>query len=156
MKVFLFDLIAYGAHFEDAKADKLLPYPLPGHRFDPEIGARTFEQHLEAWAEMDRLGFDGVGTTLPGFTMVGEPSDSNLSVGGTQVVQWANTMYAIWDKTGALQFGPTNGNTPWQGSTRKCATESGKTSRPWSRIARRLAFRAAVQPARDPQEADPQ
>lgn len=62
-------------------------------------------------------GFDGVGTTLPGFTMTGEPSDSNLSVGATQVVQWANTMYAIWDKTGLLQFGPTNGNTPWQGST---------------------------------------
>ena len=61
MKVFLFDLIAYGAHFEDAKAAKLLPYPLPGHRFDPEVGARTFEEHLEAWAEMDRLGFDGVG-----------------------------------------------------------------------------------------------
>ena len=35
MKVFLFDLIPYGAHFEDAKAAKLLPYPLPGHRFDP-------------------------------------------------------------------------------------------------------------------------
>ena len=61
MKVFLFDLIPYGAHFEDAKAARLLPYPLPGHRFDPEIGARTFEEHLEAWAEMDRLGFDGVG-----------------------------------------------------------------------------------------------
>jgi alkanesulfonate monooxygenase SsuD/methylene tetrahydromethanopterin reductase-like flavin-dependent oxidoreductase (luciferase family) len=61
MKVFLFDLIAYGAHFEDAKAAKLLPYPLPGHRFDREVGARTFEEHLEAWAEMDRLGFDGVG-----------------------------------------------------------------------------------------------
>jgi alkanesulfonate monooxygenase SsuD/methylene tetrahydromethanopterin reductase-like flavin-dependent oxidoreductase (luciferase family) len=61
MKVFLFDLIAYGAHFEDAKAAKLLPYPLPGHRFDREVGARTYEEHLEAWAEMDRLGFDGVG-----------------------------------------------------------------------------------------------
>ena len=61
MKVFLFDLLAYGAHFEDAKAAKLLPYPLPGSRFDPEVGARTFEEHLEAWAEMDRLGFDGVG-----------------------------------------------------------------------------------------------
>jgi hypothetical protein len=72
-------------------------------------------------------GFDGVGTTLPGFTMVGEPSDSNLSVGDTQVVQWANTMYAIWDKTGTLQFGPTNGNTPWQGSTianGRCASDN--------------------------------
>ena len=72
-------------------------------------------------------GWDGVGTTLPGFTMTGEPSDSNLSVGATQVVQWSNTMYAIWDKTGTLQFGPTNGNTPWQGSTianGRCASDN--------------------------------
>ncbi len=62
-------------------------------------------------------GFDGVGTTLPGFTMTGEPSDSNLSVGATQVVQWGNTMYAIFDRSGNLQFGPTNGTTPWQGSS---------------------------------------
>jgi hypothetical protein len=73
------------------------------------------------------IGFDGVGTTLAGFTMVGEPSDSNLSVGATQVVQWANTMYAIWDKTGGLQFGPTKGTTPWQGSTianGRCASDN--------------------------------
>jgi hypothetical protein len=73
------------------------------------------------------VGFDGVGTTLAGFTMTGEPSDSNLSVGATQVVQWANTMYAIWDKNGTPQFGPTNGNTPWQGSTianGRCASDN--------------------------------
>jgi len=72
-------------------------------------------------------GFDGVGTTLTGFTMTGEPSDTNLSVGGTQVVQWVNSMYAIWDKTGAIQFGPTNGNTPWQGSSiasGRCASDN--------------------------------
>jgi len=72
-------------------------------------------------------GFDGVGTTFPGFTMTGEPSDSNLSVGATQVVQWVNSMYAIFDKTGVLQFGPTNGTTPWQGSTianGRCASDN--------------------------------
>lgn len=72
-------------------------------------------------------GWDGVGTTMPGFTMTGEPSDVNLSVGDTQVVQWANSMYAIWDKTGTLQFGPTNGNTPWQGSSianGRCASDN--------------------------------
>jgi hypothetical protein len=73
------------------------------------------------------VGFDGVGTTLAGFTMTGEPSDSNLSVGATQVVQWVNSMYAIWDKSGVLQFGPTSGNTPWQGSTianGRCASDN--------------------------------
>lgn len=82
---------------------------------------------LTAATVTNGAGWDGVGTTLPGFTMSGEPSDTNLSVGATQVVQWVNSMYAIWDKTGTLQFGPTNGNTPWQGSTianGRCASDN--------------------------------
>jgi hypothetical protein len=72
-------------------------------------------------------GFDGLGTTMTGFTMSGEPSDDNLSVGATQVVQWVNSMYAIYDKAGNLQFGPTNGTTPWQGSSianGRCASDN--------------------------------
>jgi alkanesulfonate monooxygenase SsuD/methylene tetrahydromethanopterin reductase-like flavin-dependent oxidoreductase (luciferase family) len=61
MKVFVFDLLAYGQHFENFKRDKFIPYPLPGEHWDPKIGALTYQQHLEAWEEMDRLGFDGVG-----------------------------------------------------------------------------------------------
>jgi len=61
MKVFLFDLLAYGKHFDEYKADRFLPYPLPGSHFDAETAARTYEEHLAAWEEMDRLGFDGVG-----------------------------------------------------------------------------------------------
>lgn len=61
MKVFIFDLLAYAHHFEDYKRDKFIPYPLPRDHFDPEIAAITYEQHLQAWEEMDRLGFDGVG-----------------------------------------------------------------------------------------------
>jgi len=61
MKVFVFDLLAYGQHFENYKRDKFIPYPLPGEHWDPKIGALTYEQHLQAWEEMDRLGFDGVG-----------------------------------------------------------------------------------------------
>jgi alkanesulfonate monooxygenase SsuD/methylene tetrahydromethanopterin reductase-like flavin-dependent oxidoreductase (luciferase family) len=61
MKVFIFDLLAYAHHFEDYKRDKFIPYPLPNDHWDPETGALTYEQHLEAWEEMDKLGFDGVG-----------------------------------------------------------------------------------------------
>jgi alkanesulfonate monooxygenase SsuD/methylene tetrahydromethanopterin reductase-like flavin-dependent oxidoreductase (luciferase family) len=61
MKVFIFDLLAYGKHFDQYKESKYLPYPLPGDHFDPEIAATTYEQHLQAWEEMDRLGYDGVG-----------------------------------------------------------------------------------------------
>ena len=61
MKVFIFDLLAYGKHFDQYKATKYLPYPLASDHYDPEIAARTYEQHLQAWEEMDKLGFDGVG-----------------------------------------------------------------------------------------------
>ena len=61
MKVFVFDLLPYGKHFDQYKESKYLPYPLPRDHFDPEIAARTYEEHLLCWEEMDKLGFDGVG-----------------------------------------------------------------------------------------------
>ena len=61
MKVFIFDLLPYGKHFDQYKQTKYLPYPLPRDHFDPEIAARTYEEHLKCWEEMDKLGYDGVG-----------------------------------------------------------------------------------------------
>jgi alkanesulfonate monooxygenase SsuD/methylene tetrahydromethanopterin reductase-like flavin-dependent oxidoreductase (luciferase family) len=61
MKVYVFDLLAYDEQFAQFKADRYMPYPLPRRHFDPEIAARTYEEHLTAWEEMDRLGYDGVG-----------------------------------------------------------------------------------------------
>ena len=62
MKVFVFDLLAYDTHLDHLKGDGVeLPYPLGGRHFDPEVGMRTYEEHLLAWEEMDRLGYDGVG-----------------------------------------------------------------------------------------------
>ena len=61
MKVFVFDLLAYGEQLEHLKIDSELPYPLPKKYFKPEVAARTYAEHLEAWEELDRLGYDGVG-----------------------------------------------------------------------------------------------
>ena len=63
MKVFVFDLLAYGAHLNLVKAPGVqeLPYPLSAKHFDPKIGMQTYEEHLQAWEEMDKLGYDGVG-----------------------------------------------------------------------------------------------
>jgi len=61
MKVFVFDLLAYGEELEHLKVGSELPYPLPGRHFDPEVAARTYAEHLAAWEELDRLGYDGVG-----------------------------------------------------------------------------------------------
>jgi alkanesulfonate monooxygenase SsuD/methylene tetrahydromethanopterin reductase-like flavin-dependent oxidoreductase (luciferase family) len=61
MKIFAFDLLAYAEHLDHLKEGKELPWPLPKHHFRPEVAARTYEEHLEAWALMDEIGFDGVG-----------------------------------------------------------------------------------------------
>ena len=61
MKVFVFDLLPYAEHLDHLKQGKELPYPLPRRHFKPEVAVRTYEEHLRAWEELDRLGFDGVG-----------------------------------------------------------------------------------------------
>jgi hypothetical protein len=61
MKVYLFDLLPYDRHFDEFKAERFMPWPLPGSHFDPQIAARTYAEPLAVWEEMDRLGYDGVG-----------------------------------------------------------------------------------------------
>ncbi|MBV8714365.1 MAG: LLM class flavin-dependent oxidoreductase, partial [Chloroflexi bacterium] len=62
MKVFVFDLLPYGENLEHLKNGATeLPWPLEKRFFKPEVAARTYAEHLEAWEELDRLGFDGVG-----------------------------------------------------------------------------------------------
>lgn len=58
------------------------------------------------------LSFDGVGVGItPGYTDCCAPPDTNAAVGATQVVQWVNLDFAVFDKmTGALLAGPTPGN----------------------------------------------
>ena len=64
------------------------------------------------------LSFDGVGVGLGAYTPCCAPPDTNASVGTTQVVQWVNLDYAVFDKTnGALLKGPTAGNSFWSGFT---------------------------------------
>src|SRR3954464_2379779 len=78
MQIFLFDLLAYDKHFEEFKADRFMPYPLPGSHFDPEIAARTYAEHLAIWEEMDRLGYDGVGLNEHHTTPHGLMNSPNL------------------------------------------------------------------------------
>lgn len=61
MKVYVMDLLPYGKHFDEFKADRFIPYPLPGRYFDPKIAAKSYAAHFDVWAEMDALGYDGVG-----------------------------------------------------------------------------------------------
>jgi alkanesulfonate monooxygenase SsuD/methylene tetrahydromethanopterin reductase-like flavin-dependent oxidoreductase (luciferase family) len=61
MKVFVFDLLPYGENLEHLRVGKELPYPLPKSHFKPDVAVRTYEEHLDAWALLDELGYDGVG-----------------------------------------------------------------------------------------------
>jgi alkanesulfonate monooxygenase SsuD/methylene tetrahydromethanopterin reductase-like flavin-dependent oxidoreductase (luciferase family) len=61
MQIFLFDLLPFDRHFDEFKAGRHMPFPLPGSYFDPDVAARSYEQHLAVWEEMDKLGYDGVG-----------------------------------------------------------------------------------------------
>ncbi len=58
------------------------------------------------------LSFDGVG--VPNYGVNSAPPDTNGAIGATQYVQWVNTAFAVFNKsTGAMIFGPANGNTLW-------------------------------------------
>lgn len=61
MKVFIFDLLAYGENLDHIKQGTELPYPLSREHFKADVAARTYAEHLEAWEALDRLGYDGVG-----------------------------------------------------------------------------------------------
>ena len=61
MKVFVFDLLAYGEHLDHLKTGSELPYPLGGRHFKPEVAVRTYAEHLDAWQLIDELGYDGLG-----------------------------------------------------------------------------------------------
>ncbi len=61
MKVFVFDLLPYGENLAHLQVGKELPYPLSQKYFKPGVAVRTYAEHLDAWALMDELGYDGVG-----------------------------------------------------------------------------------------------
>ena len=61
MKVFVFDLLAYGEQLDHIKVGNELPYPLSSAHFKPEVAVKTYAEHLDAWQAIDELGFDGLG-----------------------------------------------------------------------------------------------
>ena len=62
--------------------------------------------------------FDGVGVGLGAYRPCCAPPDTNASIGTTQLVQWVNLDYAVFDKTsGAVLKGATPGSSFWSGFT---------------------------------------
>jgi hypothetical protein len=66
----------------------------------------------------------GVGVGLAGFVPSSNPPDTNGRIGATQYVQWNNTSFAVFSKTGTLLYGPVAGNTLFQSLGGVCATHN--------------------------------
>jgi hypothetical protein len=64
------------------------------------------------------VNFDGVGVSN------GAPPDTNGRVGPNHYVQWVNTRFAIYSKTGTLLYGPADGKTLWQSLGGTCAVHN--------------------------------
>jgi hypothetical protein len=78
---------------------------------------------------------DPVIQVLPGNTLInptgvnfdgapenaGAPPDTNGRVGPNHYVQWVNTRFSIYTKTGTLLYGPADGKTLWQSLGGTCA-----------------------------------
>ena len=77
MKVFLFDLLPYGKQRLDVVKDGRLPWPFAPH-FEPGVQIRTYAEHIDAWAEMEKYGFDGVSINEHHGTPYGMMNSPNL------------------------------------------------------------------------------
>src|SRR5665811_1544240 len=77
------EIMVITPHGEVQKVIELKPVPA----FSAGGADQVLQSHPASTAATPTsvAGFDGLGTTFAGFTMTGEPSDSNLSVGDTQV-----------------------------------------------------------------------
>ena len=47
MKVFVFDLLAYGENLDHLKVGPELPYPLGEAHFKADVAVRTYAEHLD-------------------------------------------------------------------------------------------------------------
>jgi Abnormal spindle-like microcephaly-assoc'd, ASPM-SPD-2-Hydin len=117
-------LVAAGQ--SNAPEPKEIPRPTPVKRAKDPLLAKQAAQTLQgaplaltsASVPTTIRDFAGVGAGDYGFSVKSTPPDTNLAVGSTQVVQWVNTSFAVFDKaTGALKYGPAAGNTLWTNLT---------------------------------------
>jgi hypothetical protein len=85
------------------------------------------------------LNLLGVGNGFPSYSVPDAPSDVNLAIGDTQVLQWVNVSYAVFDKTtGGIIQGPILGNSLWSGFGGLCQSDnSGDIIAQWDKIAHR-------------------
>jgi hypothetical protein len=67
----------------------------------------------------------GIGVGFPGYSTQNIVPDTTGAAGPTQFVQWVDDSFAVFNKvTGAVLYGPANGNTLWQSLGGPCANNN--------------------------------
>ncbi len=97
------------------------------------------------------VSFFGVGTGFPNYIVTVAPPDTNMAVGDTQIVQWVNVSYAVFDRSGDPLSPAFDGNLIWASTIpgSLCAkNNSGEPIVQWDRAAHRwlLAQNVLVAP----------
>lgn len=77
MRVFVFDWTAYAENVDKFRIDGELPRLGSGH-FEPSVAINTYKNHVEAWVEMERQGFDGIAINEHHGTPFGLGNSPNL------------------------------------------------------------------------------
>lgn len=77
MQVFIFDWTAYAANVDKFREDGEMPRLVKRH-FEPEAAIATYRNHIAAWQEMERQGFDGIAINEHHCTPFGLGNSPNL------------------------------------------------------------------------------
>ena len=99
----------------EAKEIRLLHPPREVKRMPDAVMQTTTLANISTTAGVNFVGVAANGSA---------PPDTNGSAGTTQFVEWVNTEFAVYDKTGKLLLGPVAGNTLWSGFGGPCETNN--------------------------------
>src|SRR5439155_19113858 len=71
------------------------------------------------------LNILGIGYGFPGYSLQAVVPDANVAVGPTQVVQFVDRSFAVFNKSdGTVAYGPASGNTLWQALGAPCSAQT--------------------------------
>src|SRR5439155_16133505 len=71
------------------------------------------------------LNILGIGFGFPGYSLQAVVPDANFAVGPTQVVQFVDRSFAVFNKSdGTVAYGPASGNTLWQALGAPCSAQT--------------------------------
>ncbi|HVT02585.1 MAG TPA: hypothetical protein VHL58_04315 [Thermoanaerobaculia bacterium] len=91
---------------------------------DPLVVGRSGKAMTSQLAATVGANFDGISDGANGFNVTSAPPDTTGDIGPNHYVQWVNSSYAIFSRTGTVLVAPTVGNSLWSGFGGICQTSN--------------------------------